>query len=478
MKKTVLLLIIAAINLVALAQNEEHTVGNKIILSTEPTIGVYCGAVYSDITNQLVVPSNTTPRGMSVFSNQQTTLDNIQHIDFGTTNDVYGSALSDLDNDGDLDLITAGPNGASTSPNNIYYWDEQEDQYKYTGSTYSFGQHAIYGKGVVTGDFNNDNKTDIVWFTEKYYYSRKYGIVVGINNTTSPDNITFESMNKYHIEDDEFRYGNTAYSTGDFNADGNLDIVTVGRQAGDTYRLLLGNGDGTFTLSKGDSAGDNFEPMYISTGDLNNDGKIDLIITRNDYTNRKTVIELYLCNDDYTYSKTQLYSYSYSYANIAYAVDINKDNHLDIACITYQNRKVNIYLNQGDGIFKSKSDIRISVEKDPRQLFFDDLVPGGYLEVITVANYNEIAYYEITKDTPTNISNNESQFKAYPNPTNGLINIPNYTGSVKVVDLTGNTVYFTPSFNHSINISNQPSGVYFLILEKNGQAYQQKIIKK
>jgi hypothetical protein len=65
---------------------------------------------------------------------------------------------------------------------------------------------------------------------------------------------------------------------GDFNADGNLDLVTGGY-------FYFGHGDGTFPFSNG-SAG---APTFVLAGDANNDGLLDVIdetitVTRNGNT--------------------------------------------------------------------------------------------------------------------------------------------------------------------------------------------------
>jgi hypothetical protein len=74
-------------------------------------------------------------------------------------------------------------------------------------------------------------------------------------------------------------------ATGDFNNDGNPDLVAVGRQG--AVAVLLGNGSGGFNLSFAPTAG---TFAQVATADLNNDGKTDLIIT--DFTGQRVWTEM------------------------------------------------------------------------------------------------------------------------------------------------------------------------------------------
>src|SRR5262249_7896576 len=71
--------------------------------------------------------------------------------------------------------------------------------------------------------------------------------------------------------------GPSAVATGDFNNDGNLDLVTAD-VGGNTVSLLLGNGDGTFQNAGSLPAG-GASPNALAVGDFNNDGNLDLAVS-------------------------------------------------------------------------------------------------------------------------------------------------------------------------------------------------------
>jgi hypothetical protein len=71
-----------------------------------------------------------------------------------------------------------------------------------------------------------------------------------------------------------------AVVTGDFNGDGRLDLVVA--NAGDnTVGVFLGNGDGTFQAAQTSSTGTGLGPQLLVAGDLNRDGRTDLVTVNN-----------------------------------------------------------------------------------------------------------------------------------------------------------------------------------------------------
>jgi hypothetical protein len=65
-------------------------------------------------------------------------------------------------------------------------------------------------------------------------------------------------------------------SLGDLNGDGKLDLVVVG---GTAYIVLLSNGNGTFKSPLSSTFSP--PPSAVAIGDFNHDGKADLALTGN-----------------------------------------------------------------------------------------------------------------------------------------------------------------------------------------------------
>jgi hypothetical protein len=68
-----------------------------------------------------------------------------------------------------------------------------------------------------------------------------------------------------------------AVATGDFNGDGRLDLAVANRQFSNAVSILLCNANGTFQPAHNFDTG--AVPQSLAVGDLNGDGKLDLVTT-------------------------------------------------------------------------------------------------------------------------------------------------------------------------------------------------------
>src|SRR5713101_2296185 len=117
---------------------------------------------------------------------------------------------------------------------------------------------GLYPQSVAVGDLNGDGKPDLV---TPNFYDQSISVMFGNGDGTFQTAVT----NDYGITGEP-----GAIAFGDVNGDGKLDIVTSG------IWVLLGNGNGTFQTAMNFAAGFSYS---VSIGDLNGDGKPDLVTT-------------------------------------------------------------------------------------------------------------------------------------------------------------------------------------------------------
>src|SRR5271168_1947005 len=175
--------------------------------------------------------------------------------------------------------------------------------------------------------------------------------------------------------------GPTGIVTADFNGDGKLDLAVANATDG-TVSILLGNGDGTFTLKSTPSAGSGAN--WIAVGDFNEDGKLDLAVANMSSTGTAGV-SILLGNGDGTFTAGA----SLTTGNNPFAIvtaDFNRDGHLDLAVSNSGDGTVSVFTGSGTGTFTLAS--TPSVGSNPQVIVTGDFNEDGKLD-LAVSNEDD-----------------------------------------------------------------------------------------
>jgi hypothetical protein len=167
---------------------------------------------------------------------------------------------------------------------------------------------------------------------------------------------------------------------GDFDEDGDLDLVTANWSA-DSLSIFLSNGDGTFQAATNTSlVSTSARPIGVSVGDLNNDGHQDLVVG----FQSSTGIAVLLGNGNGTF-QTPVASVAGSNTYESVLGDFNGDGRLDVATTNYGQSQIHVLLGNGDGTFQSA----VTYAANSGAFFFReaDLDGDGSLDLVA-GNYN------------------------------------------------------------------------------------------
>jgi hypothetical protein len=165
-------------------------------------------------------------------------------------------------------------------------------------------------------------------------------------------------------------------TTGDFNGDGKLDIAVANRQS-NNVSVLLGNGDGTFQAAVNYTTGSG--PHSVAVGDFNGDGKLDLAVA-NASDNTVSVL---LGKGDGTFQPATAYGVGSSPQSLAVA-DFNSDGKLDLVAANSQSNNVSVLLGNGDGTFQAA--LNFAADLGPSSVALGDFNGDGILD-LAVANF-------------------------------------------------------------------------------------------
>src|SRR5579864_6120587 len=285
---------------------------------------------------------------------------------YGTVDNPSFVAVADFNGDGNLDWMTNG---------NISF-------YLAIGlgrgdGTFLAARNFAVGSGAVAADvadFNKDGKLDVVTANSG---SGDNSILLGKGDGTFQPAVSLSVAGLTPVD----------VVTGDFNNDGNPDFIVLNGNGGfvapchgtslNCLSVYLGKGDGTFqtpsVVSSGSSGG-----VFMFAGDFNGDGKLDLAIAQN--TSGPPTIAILLVNGDGTFTALTPFSTGGSSIALFQIADLNNDGKLDLIVTDYLKGQVQIFLGKGDGTFQPPTNI--ATGRFPGGVALADFNGDGKLDIL------------------------------------------------------------------------------------------------
>ncbi len=276
--------------------------------------------------------------------------------------DLYFVELApgDFNNDGTLDVVVTNRDGDS-----LGVFVSNGNRFAALAAYYIPG----YTRDMVPGDFNEDGALDFAVISD-----------AGVNVTLGNGDGSFKPALSFPAGPSPL-----GLVAADFNGDGHLDLATANQGSSPTFAgstsVLLGNGDGTFqstvTLTAGISSYD------LITEDLNSDGSLDLVVVNRgsgeSYSVKAGTVSVFIGNGDGTFAAQVEYPVGASPEYLT-AGDMNNDGVIDVAVTNLKGDTLTLLLGIGDGTFQFA--VHFLVGDEPREIVITDPNQDGWLDLV------------------------------------------------------------------------------------------------
>ena len=238
------------------------------------------------------------------------------------------------------------------------------------------GRDSSHPQSLAIGDFNNDGRADIAVTN---YGIDNVGVMLGYGNGNFGEQRTFStgisSLPRMLV-------------TGDFNNDSQPDIA-VANYIGNNVGIFLGYGNGRFSSSTLYPLGDYASPKWLTIGDLNNDGRLDIITTNSN--DDSLSILLGHVNDTF-FNKITYTIGDNPYPRSAAVADFNNDGRLDIAVSNMLSENIGVFLGYVKESFASATVHQIGSSSQPVSIAVGDFNNDIRLDVVVAdRGTNEVA---------------------------------------------------------------------------------------
>ena len=248
-----------------------------------------------------------------------------------TGNDAcpYATAAGDFNNDGLLDIAVV-----DVSKERVGIFLESTYMNGVREATYTTGSSA-HPQAIGLGHFTDKIQLDIIVANNGL---GNVGFLQGHPNAIFPSQETF-STGVLSFP--------TSIAIADFNRDSQLDIVVANSLAGNVG-ILYGYGKGNFSRQKIFPTGLGSPPQAVSTGDFNNDKKLDIAVA---YAGRSGVSTMLRYSSTVLTKKADYFTGESSYPHAVAVGDFNKDGWSDFVTVNRGSGSISVFLGLGNATF-------------------------------------------------------------------------------------------------------------------------------
>jgi hypothetical protein len=328
-------------------------------------------------------------------------------------NSPSGIIAADFTGSGQLDLAIT-----NSSDNTLTIFMANGPGSFRLGSTISLPD--LYPTGLVAADFNGDGKIDLAvvnscgtgnggCFPQAGPIQAQGTVSILLGNGDGTFTLTPASLTTRLFA----RTGPRAIAAADFDRDGFIDLV-VANESDHELTVFMGNGDGTF-IPAFNSPITGTSPSGLVLGDFNGDGNIDIAVT-NSNDNTVSILLNQNCPSipgrNCTFAPGPAPPIAVGNHPTAIAAgDMNEDGFLDLVVANSMSNTVSVLLGDGTGNFApvvSQFSPPFSTGQYPMAVVLGDFNHDGRLDIATANAYGSYSVFTQATVAPVVLSSSSS----------------------------------------------------------------------
>jgi len=420
------------------------------------------------------ISGSTVGGGLYAYANDTFTL--LQGTGLPVLDNGAASA-GDFDNDGNLDLLLTGYDETTSTAITDVYLNNADG----TFTALNLNLPQCYLSYAQLVDINNDGLLDIALTgMETVGYSN---ITKIFKNTASGTLIELTGTPIVGMMMGKIKFA-------DYDGDGYQDFALNGWNSNNTPYTQIWHNNGNETFTETTDAITDLWLGDLEWGDYDGDGDVDLIITGTASADSET--HLYQ-NNSGTFTEVANTTLPDLHLGTLEWADFNNDGHLDLYMAgnhhtttpAVDNYRGGIFLGDGTGVFTENTGVYI-IPITYGDAMASDFDGDGYVDIVE-SGVNDIGnpYTMCYKNGSSATVNTDiiDLFDIYPNPASDVFNISskysNYT--IEVYDLIGNLFYKQASIGTThtqINTNHWTKGMYLLKVQFEEKSYTKRLIVK